>query len=205
MHARGTTAMSLTASMDTLRPHLSAPTTLERMEASLEPVALRRLLGHFATGVTVLTCRSSSGADIGATISALTSVSLNPPLLLVCLQLRTKVFHCLTNAVEFAVNVLASDQEALARRFAQPCDERFAGVAVKRGKTGAALLHGALAHFECRIVSTQNAGDHAIFIGEIIAGSGQVGHPLLHFRGSLTNLSAVERLVPGERLLENSD
>ena len=136
----------------------------------------------------MLTCRSPRGTDIGVTISALSSVSLEPPLLLVCVRLRTKVCECLVASTEFAGNVLASDQEALARRFSQSCDERFAGVAVSRGKTGAALLHGALAYFECRVLSTQNAGDHAVIIGEIVAGRGRVGDPLLHFRGAFAQL-----------------
>jgi flavin reductase (DIM6/NTAB) family NADH-FMN oxidoreductase RutF len=161
---------------------------LESMDSVREPLALRRLLGHFATGVTVLTCRTLRGSDVGATISALSSVSLDPPLLLVCIQLRTKVCECLATSAEFAINVLASDQEALARRFSQTCDERFAGVAVSRGKTGAALLHGALAYFECRVLSTQNAGDHAVIIGEIVAGRGRAGNPLLHFRGAFAQL-----------------
>lgn len=193
------------ASVDTVPPRLSAPTPLERIDATFEPTALRRLLGHFATGVTVVTCCSPSGADIGVTISALTSVSLTPPLLLVCVQLRTKVCECLATASEFGISVLASDQEAIARRFAEPCDDRFAGIALTRGKTGAALLHGALAHFECRNASSQHVGDHAIFIGEIIAGSARHGSPLLHFRGSLTPLTPVDRPVLGERLRESSD
>jgi flavin reductase (DIM6/NTAB) family NADH-FMN oxidoreductase RutF len=193
----------LTAPADTSRARPGTP--LERMDAALEPLALRGLLGHFATGVTVLTCRSASGADIGVTISALAPVSLSPPLLLVCVQLGAQVCRRLMTAIDFAINVLASDQEALARRFAQRCDERFAGVTVTRGKTGAALLQGALAHFECRLVSTQEAGDHAIVIGEIISGSGRPGNPLLHFRGSFTQATPADRPVLGERLLENSD
>jgi flavin reductase (DIM6/NTAB) family NADH-FMN oxidoreductase RutF len=167
----------------------SAQTLGESADAALEPIALRRLLGHFATGVTVLTCRGSNGADIGVTISALASVSLLPALLLVCVERRTEVCRCLRAATEFAISVLAADQEALARRFAQRCEDRFAGVEVIRGKTGAALLHGALAHFECRTVSMQNAGDHAILVGEIIRGSAQPGSPLLHFRGSFAPLN----------------
>jgi 3-hydroxy-9,10-secoandrosta-1,3,5(10)-triene-9,17-dione monooxygenase reductase component len=168
---------------------LTCSSSVESMDAVLEPTAVRWLLGHFATGVTVLTCRSSSGADIGVTVSAFASVSLQPALVLVCVERRTEVCRFLGTATEFAINVLASDQEEIARRFAQRCEQRFAGVAVTRGKTGAPLLCGALAHLECRTSSMQNAGDHSIFVGEIISGSAQLGNPLLHFRGSFTQLN----------------
>ena len=177
------------APLHTSLPCLSDEASVESEEAALDPMDVRRLLGHFATGVTVLTCRSSSGADIGVTISALASVSLQPALVLVCVERRTEVCRCLQTATHFAINVLAADQVALARRFAQRCEDRFEGVAVTRGKTGAPLLDGTLAHLECRTTSIQNAGDHAILVGEILAGVAQRGDPLLHFRGSFTQLN----------------
>jgi flavin reductase (DIM6/NTAB) family NADH-FMN oxidoreductase RutF len=151
-----------------------------------EPAAFRRLLGNFATGVTVVTFKSAAGSDMGVTVSAFASVSLQPPLVLVCLQQSTAVHSALCSVTYFAVNVLAADQEALARRFAARCPERFEGVSISRGQTGAALIDDALAHIECRIAAMHQAGDHSVFLGEVVAGRARTGEPLLHFSGQFS-------------------
>lgn len=154
----------------------------------LDETTFRSVLGRFPTGVTVVTTRNVHGIDYGITVSACASLSLSPPLLLICIDRRAAIHSVLLSAPHFAVNVLGDEQEAISRRFAAHVGDRFAGVGFTRGVTQAPLLHGALAHIECARTDCYPGGDHTIFVGKVIAASADRGHPLLYYRGGYVQL-----------------
>jgi flavin reductase (DIM6/NTAB) family NADH-FMN oxidoreductase RutF len=155
----------------------------------LAPGDFRRVLGHFATGVTVVTTCDAQGRPAGLTASAFTSVSLTPPLVLVCVARDAQSYAALSASDRFAVNILASGQEAVSQRFASPPAangwEKFEGVAHKPGTLGLPVLEGALAHLECSRVHAYPGGDHTIFVGQVEAAGCQSdgAEPLLYYRG----------------------
>jgi flavin reductase (DIM6/NTAB) family NADH-FMN oxidoreductase RutF len=154
----------------------------------LDPDAFRSILGRFATGVTVVTTCDANGEDHGMTVSAFGSVSLVPPLVLVCIDHAASMYPAMEVATHFAVNILSAGQEALSRRFASQEPNRFDGVGYVRGQTGAALLDDVLASLECRLVDRHTAGDHTIFIGEVEAATSRSERPLLYYRGGYAQL-----------------
>lgn len=148
----------------------------------------RQMLGRFATGVTVLTVTAPDGRPHGMTASSLTSASLEPPLVLVCVDHAARMHPFITSADAFVVNVLAGDQEDLSRRFADPHDDRFDGVGYRTSASGLVLLDGALAHIECRRHTLYEAGDHTIVLGRVVGGDAREGGPLMYFRGGYAEL-----------------
>ena len=146
--------------------------------------AFRRVLGHFAAGVTIVTTVGDDGAPYGLTATAFTSVSLEPPLVLVCVDKRSESHPHFHHSRVFAVNFLAVDHEHLSRRFAVSGGDKFEGLAVSRGVTGAPLLSDALGYLECRAVDVVEAGDHTIFLGQVEAADARDGEPLVYFRGA---------------------
>ena len=150
--------------------------------------SFRAVLGRFATGVTVVTTRDAEGRDHGVTVSAFASLSLTPSLVLVCIDQASSLHPVLAAASHFAVNILASSQEALSRRFSGADDDRFDGVGYTRGVTGVALLDDTLAHVECRVARRHDEGDHTIFVGEVEAAETSGGRPLLYYRGGYATL-----------------
>jgi flavin reductase (DIM6/NTAB) family NADH-FMN oxidoreductase RutF len=156
----------------------------------------RLLLGHFASGVTVVTARDSQGRPAGLTASAFTSVSLNPPLILVCVAQDAQSYEALRGADRFAVNILDRGQQALSNRFATKSStaaEKFEGIGHKSGVLGLPILDDALAYLECTTVHAYPGGDHTIFVGQIEAGASRDGdeaEPLLYYRGRYRHLSS---------------
>lgn len=155
---------------------------------AIEKNELRRVMGHFATGVTVITSIRSSGQMHGLTANAFTSVSLIPPLLLVCIDKKAESYPCFDESGVFTVNVLAADQEALSRRFAVTGGDKFEGVSYRTGANGAPILDGALAYLECKVTQKIDGGDHTIYVGEIEQAETKEGKPLLFFRGGYREL-----------------
>jgi flavin reductase (DIM6/NTAB) family NADH-FMN oxidoreductase RutF len=149
---------------------------------------LRRVMGHFATGVTVITALRKSGEMHGLTANAFTSVSLVPPLLLVCVDKNAESYPCFDETRVFTVNILAHDQEALSRKFAVSGGDKFQGVAYHTGANGAPILDGALAYVECKVVQAFDGGDHTIYLGEIEQAEAREGKPLMFFRGGYREL-----------------
>ncbi|HVF91177.1 MAG TPA: flavin reductase family protein [Blastocatellia bacterium] len=149
----------------------------------------RRALGHFASGVTVVTSKGQGERPQGITVSAFTSVSLDPPLILVCIDKRASIHDHLVEGSYFAVSLLAEDQELISRRFASKEEDRFDGVGFTEGVTGSPLLTGSLAGIECRVVHAFPGGDHTIFVGEVEATAVTEGKPLLYFRGGYNQLA----------------
>jgi flavin reductase (DIM6/NTAB) family NADH-FMN oxidoreductase RutF len=144
---------------------------------------LRAALGQFATGVTIVTTRGSDGRRVGLTVNSFTSVSLDPPLVLWCLSRDAASMRHFIGAERFAVNVLAVDQIAIARRFASRHVDRFADVACSIGLGGVPLIEGAIAHFVCRSMEQHRAGDHFVFIGEVQHHECFGGEPLVFHAG----------------------
>ena len=154
----------------------------------IDPALFRSVLGRFASGVTVVTARDSAGEDHGMTVSAFCSVSLDPLLVLICVE-RSAVLHgVMENAAQFVVNMLAADQESISRRFSEQIDDRFDGIGYTRGLTGCALLEGILGYLECDVVTRYPGGDHTIIIGKVIAATANPGSPLLYYRGGYAQL-----------------
>jgi flavin reductase (DIM6/NTAB) family NADH-FMN oxidoreductase RutF len=155
---------------------------------SLDPDTFRSALGRFASGVTVVTSRDGAGRYHGLTVSAFCSLSLEPPLVLVCIDRAASMHPVLDDAAYFAVNVLAAGQESIARRFAAPETDRFDGIGYERGMTGAPILDDVLAYVECRKTSVIGGGDHTIVIGEVEHAEVRSSGPLLYYRGGYAQL-----------------
>ncbi len=144
----------------------------------------RTALGMFATGVTIVTARAPNGALVGLTANSFNSVSLNPPLVLWSLSQAASSMAAFRTGSHYAINILAADQQALAQRFATRHADRFADVAFVEGQSGAPLLTGTVASFECFNRSRYVEGDHVIFVGEVERCNHQAGSsPLLYHGG----------------------
>ena len=144
----------------------------------------RAVAGRFATGVTVVTSRDGEGAPHGLTANAFTSVSLDPPLVLICLDRGSHSHDRILESGVFAVNVLGEEDEELAERFWRwDRERRFDGLARREEVTGAPVLDAALAWLDCRVVDRHPAGDHTIIIGRVEACDHRAGEPLLFWSG----------------------
>ena len=154
----------------------------------VDPDLFRSVLGRFASGITIVTARDGEGRDHGMTVSAFCSVSLDPPLVLVCIG-HDATMHPLVGSLEhFGINILGSDQEALSRRFASKDIQRFEGIGFTRGESGVALLDGVLGWLECRTETRHDAGDHTVLVGRVEAALAGDGRPLLYYRGGYAQL-----------------
>ena len=149
---------------------------------------LRAALGCFPTGIAVMTAASHEASHIGITVNSFTSVSLDPPLILICLGHEVSAIHHFRTATHFGINVLAEDQRALSERFARRGEDRFDGVAWQPGVTGVPLLPGVLAAIECAVHRIVPMGDHDILVGEMVHAQVNDGEPLLYFGGSYRKL-----------------
>ena len=148
-----------------------------------DPRDLRTALGAFGTGVTVVTIAAPDGSPIGFTCNSFSSVSLSPPLVLWSLSLRSPNLSNFLQAPHFGINILAADQIAVARRFAQSIANKFDGVPHRRGIGGVPLLENAAAELECRNETRYYSGDHVIFIGHVLSYRWRECVPLLFWRG----------------------
>lgn len=155
---------------------------------AIERNELRRVMGHFATGVTVITTRSQDGQPYGLTANAFSSVSLEPPLLLVCVDKKAESYPFFEQSKVFTVNILADDQEALSRRFAVSGGAKFEGVAYHMGANGAPILESSLAYIECTLYASYDGGDHTIYLGEVQQAETVERKPLLFYRGGYREL-----------------
>jgi len=155
----------------------------------VDPAQFRQLLGRFATGVTVLTTRDARGRPIGMTASSVASVSLDPPLLLVCLAKPAASAAALIEATQFAVNVLQTGQQPASIRFATRDEDRFGTTPWSCGEAGAPILKDSLGVFECERHAVHDGGDHHILVGQVVKASFDTTlDPLLYFRGRYRRL-----------------
>ena len=156
---------------------------------TIDPDSFRSVLGRFASGITVVTTLDAEHRDVGMTVSAFCSVSLCPPLVQVCVDHEASLYAALVGNARYGVSILASEQEALSRRFATAeTTRRFDGIGYRRGESGVILLDDALAHLECRIVASHDVGDHTMFVGEVESATARSARPLLYYRGGYAQL-----------------
>lgn len=154
-----------------------------------DPRTLRDALGCFATGVTVVTCLDTDGQPAGLTVNSFTSVSLDPPLLLVCLAKRAASAEALVGASHFAVNVLQTGQQPASIRFSTRDQDRFGATPWSTGEAGAPILKDSMGVFECARHAVHDGGDHHILIGQVVKATFDAKlDPLLYFRGSYRRL-----------------
>ena len=148
----------------------------------------RHVMGHFATGITVVTTRDTDGQPRGLTVNSFTSVSLDPLLVLVCFDKKLSSLEVFRDSKRFGVSMLSEHQEEISRLFAKKDSERSPGLYFE-GRFGIPLLKSAIAVMECETVEMFPGGDHLIFIGEVKhAEVLHAGQPLLYFRGKYRKL-----------------
>ncbi|MER5183311.1 flavin reductase family protein [Streptomyces sp. NPDC002896] len=155
--------------------------------AAVDPMTMRRTMGRFATGVAVVTT-SADGVPHGMTVNSLTSVSLEPPLLLVCLTTGARTTEAVTTAGKFAVNILSARQEHLALRFAKRGTDHFAGLDIVYGRHQVPVIPGAFAHLECAVERHFVAGDHIVVIGKVLEVCERDGEPLGFIGGAFSDV-----------------
>ena len=143
----------------------------------------RKIMGQFATGVTVAST-TDGDSTWGMTANGVTSLSLDPPLVLLAVQRDSQSHEKFEQAGCYALNILSAEQQELSDRFAFKGPKDFSGLDVKRAETGAPILHDVLGWVDCKVVEILTGGDHDIFIGEIVAGEcSEQGDPLLYYAG----------------------
>ncbi|HEU4327217.1 MAG TPA: flavin reductase family protein [Roseiflexaceae bacterium] len=147
----------------------------------LDEARFRQTMGHFASGVTVVTTQHE-GRMYGVTISSFASLSLQPPLILICLDKGSTSHEAIAASGAFVVNILDKRQEHLSRRFSSRDEDKFTGVAWQPGQLGIPVLDGALGVIECRLHNTLPGGDHTIYVGEVLHVDVADGSPLLYYR-----------------------
>lgn len=156
----------------------------------IDPRALRNAFGAFMTGVTVVTTHDRDGNPLGFTANSFTSVSLDPPLVLVCLANSSRNYDAFNEASGFAVNVLSEEQKDVSNTFARPVEDRFAAVDWQAGPHGSPVFDGVSAWFDCSMFSRVDAGDHLILIGKVEAFE-NTAHPGLGYaRGAYVTPAA---------------
>jgi len=149
----------------------------------VDDAQFKHALSHFASGVTIVTTEHE-GIDYGLTVASFASLSLSPPLILVCISKSSSSHDPIAMSKKFGVSILGSDQEAVSGRFAARGGDKFAGLDVRRGPLGVPLVGNALATLECRVHDQIVGGDHSIFIGEVVDTTTREGAPLLYFRAA---------------------
>jgi len=156
---------------------------------AIDEAGFRKAMSHFASGVTVVTTAHGS-ERFGMTVAAFASLSLRPPLVLVCIEKPAKTHDAIIKAECFAVNVLSALRQDISQKFASRSDDRFAGVAVRPGRLNLPLIEGSLANVECRLHASLPGGDHTIFVGEVIGAHISDGEdPLIYFRSGYRKLT----------------
>ena len=154
----------------------------------MQPDQFRRIAGQWLTGVVVVTSLDPSGEPCGMTMSGVTSLSLDPPQFLLCIDRQARTMGAIQHSGSFCIHYLREDQQAIAVAFARPGDSRFGALAHRAGETGAPIFDGTIAHVECRLHAVHPGGDHWIVIGDAVAGAFAGGPPLAYFSGSYRRL-----------------
>ncbi|MBX3244518.1 MAG: flavin reductase family protein [Acidobacteria bacterium] len=148
----------------------------------------RNAMSRFASGVTVIVSKDADERLHGITVSAFSSVSLSPPLVLICIEKTTGSHEALASAEHFTVNVLSSEQQETSQRFASWSPDKFNDLDMTTGELGLPILNGCLANLECKMSQAIDAGDHTIFIGEVAHAHVFEGDPLIYFRSDYRGL-----------------
>lgn len=144
-------------------------------------------MSHFASGVTVVTTEQE-GTPYGMTVAAFSSLSLHPPLVLVCIEKSVRSHEAIASAGKFGVSILSGTQADVSNRFASRGEDKFSGIATHRGTTGVPLIDGAITSLECTLREQFPGGDHSIFVGEVVAIETAEGVPLVYYRSGYREL-----------------
>ena len=148
---------------------------------SIDDAQFKLAMSHFASGVTVVTTEHE-GKPFGMTVAAFSSLSLHPPLVLVCIEKTVKTHDAIASAGTFGVSILSSKQADISNRFASRAEDKFAGTEVVRGELGVPLIGGAITRLACKVTEKLEGGDHTIFVGEVVDANTEEGEPLVYFR-----------------------
>lgn len=154
----------------------------------IDDARFKLAMSHFASGVTVVTTEHD-GVPYGLTVASFASLSLHPPLVLVCIEKNVKSHDAIAAAGKFGVSMLAQTQADISNRFASKIDDKFSGVDVVRGELGVPLINGAICTLECRVQERLPGGDHTIFVGEVVDAQTREDAPLLYFRSAYREIS----------------
>ncbi len=154
----------------------------------IDDAQFKLAMSHFASGVTVVTTEHD-GRQYGMTVASFASLSLHPPLVLVCVEKSVKSHDAIASAGKFGVSILEAGQQDISNKFASRSDDKFAGVDVRTGELGVPLIGGALTAVECRLHETLPGGDHSIFVGEVVAIHTSEGVPLVYYRSGYRALA----------------
>ena len=155
----------------------------------IDEADFKRAMSYFASGVTIVSTEHD-GRRFGMTVASFASLSLRPPLVLVCIERSVKTHDAIAAAGKFGVSILGASQGDISNRFASRVEDKFEGVEVSRGASGVPLIAGSLTTIECEVREQLPGGDHSIFVGEVIAVSTAEGAPLVYFRSGYRNLEA---------------
>lgn len=147
----------------------------------IDDAQFKLAMSHFASGVTIVTTEVD-GRKYGMTVASFASLSLHPPLVLVCIEKSVKTHDAIATAGKFAVSILGKDQTDISNRFASRSEDKFAGTALRDSELGLPVIDGALTAIECRVTEKLPGGDHTIFIGEVVSAHVTEGEPLVYFR-----------------------
>ena len=154
----------------------------------MDDARFKEAMSHFASGVTVVTTEHD-GTPYGMTVASFASLSLHPPLVLVCIERSVKTHDAIRSAGHFGVSILAQPQADVSGRFASKSDDKFSGITTREGKHGMPLIDGAICTLECRVHSELPGGDHTIFVGEVLDSSTSDGAPLVYYRSSYREIT----------------
>lgn len=157
---------------------------------AFDPAEQRKIMGNFATGVTVVTTGGNS--PTGLTANSVTSLSLDPPLVLFAVDKNAGSLEAFHESRSFAVNILTAEQQDISNRFATPGPKDFSDLDIKTAETGAPILTNCLGWVDCRLAYVIPGGDHDIFVGEIVAGELNGGDPLLYVAGKYRKVTPLE-------------
>ena len=158
------------------------------MSNAVDDATFKLAMSHFASGVTVVTTEHD-GKQYGLTVASFASLSLHPPLVLVCIEKSAKSHDAIAAAGKFGVSILRREQAELSGRFASKIDDKFAGVDVVEGELGVPLINGAVCRLSCRVHAQLAGGDHTIFVGEVVGVQTSEGVPLVYYRSAYRDLS----------------
>ena len=154
----------------------------------IDDARFKEAMSHFASGVTVVTTEHD-GTSYGMTVASFASLSLHPPLVLVCIEKSVKTHEAIRGSGRFGVSILSKAQADVSGRFASKSDDKFSGVTVRRGNHGVPLIDGAICTLECRVHEQHSGGDHTIFVGEVLETATGDGAPLVYYRSAYREIT----------------
>lgn len=155
----------------------------------VDDAQFKMAMSHFASGVTIVTTEHD-GRPYGLTVASFASLSLHPPLVLVCIENTVKSLDAIKASKKFGVSILGSEQSDVSNRFASRVDDKFAGTSTRRGELGVPLIDGALCSIECTLRDQLPGGDHTIFVGEVVGVQAREGAPLVYFRSGYRQINS---------------